>query len=333
MMLKEYTEAFGVSGCEDEIRQMIKNNVEGMGNVSCDTIGNLIVHKAGKGKKVMLAAHMDEVGFIVTRIKEDGRVMIKPVGGINPGILASKRIILGKNRVPGVIGAKPAHLQDEEERRRPVDIKGLFADIGASNREEAEKYLCIGDYGVFDSSYVDMGRFVKSKALDDRAGCAVITKVLKENYNLDLYGVFTVQEEVGLRGAGPASFSIRPEYAIIIEGTICSDTTAPEKDYVTTCGAGPAVSVIDGTSSGDTGFINRIIDTARLSHIPFQYKRGSEGGNDAGKIQSIREGCITASISIPVRYIHSPVSMLFKEDYINTVKLVNLVLKSLEEDK
>lgn len=331
MILKEYTEAFGVSGCEKEIRNVIMSKVDGLGDINIDKMGNLIVHKRGSGKRVMLAAHMDEVGFIITSVKEDGRLMFRPVGGIDPRILISKRVIFGKDGLLGVIGSKPIHLQGADERRTPLDIKQLFIDIGATSKSEALSKVKPGDYATFESEYIDMGDFIKSKALDDRVGCAILSELLKDEYNLDLYAAFTVQEEVGLRGAGAAAFTIEPEIAIIIEGTTCADIAKEEKDYVTSSGQGPAISIMDRTSSASGKLHNRVVETAKLNNIPYQFRRGTVGGNDAGKIHRSKEGCLTQTISVPTRYIHSPISMIFKKDYEDTIKLVRLVLKSLEE--
>jgi endoglucanase len=330
-MLKEYTMAFGVSGCEKEIREVIKTKVETLGETRIDKMGNLIVHKAGSGKRVMMAAHMDEVGFIVRSVKDDGRIIFAAVGGIDPRILISKRVVFLKNSLLGVIGAKPIHLQSADERNTPIDTKELFIDIGASSKDEVLKHVEPGDFAVFESEYVDMGKFIKSKALDDRVGCAVVTEMLRENFNLDFYGAFTVQEEVGLRGAGVAAFAIEPEIAIVIEGTTCADIAEDEKDYVTTPGKGPAISLFDRTSSANGRLLKRIVETAEKNNIPYQYRRGKVGGNDAGRIHRTKEGCLTVTISVPTRYIHSPISMICKEDYDNILKLVKLVLRSLEE--
>jgi putative aminopeptidase FrvX len=330
-MLKEYTSAFGVSGCEKEVREVIQKSVEGIGENRVDRLGSLIVHKKGEGKRVMLAAHMDEVGFILRKICEDGRIKFSTVGGIDPRILISKRVIFGRTKTLGVIGSKPIHLQSSDERTRPVAKDDLFIDIGATSKAEVIKILKLGDYATFESEYVDMGKFIKAKALDDRVGCSVITEVLKEEYNLDLYGAYTVMEEVGLRGAGPVAFAIEPEIAIILEGTTCADIAKDEKDYVTTPGGGPAVSLMDRTSSASRKLLKRIAEIAEQNNIPYQYRRGTVGGNDAGKISKTKEGALAVTISVPTRYIHSPISMIHKEDYANTVKLVKLLLKSFEE--
>lgn len=344
-LLKEYTEAFGVSGCEREIRQAIMKSLPESLETHTDKLGNLITRIKGNGKKVMLAAHMDEVGFIVKYIGGDGRIKFAPVGGIDSRILISKRVVFLKNRVIGVIGSKPIHLQGREEASSPVDFRDLYIDIGADSKEEAMKYVRQGDYAAFDSCYVDMGRFIKSRALDDRVGCAIITELLEDNVtclrdngaclqgdaNIDLYGVFTVMEEAGLRGAGAAAFAIEPDIAIVIEGTTCADIACDEKDYVTTPGMGPAISIMDRTSAANGKFLKKIVEIADKNNIPYQFRRGTMGGNDAGRIHRSKNGCITATISVPTRYIHSPISMINKKDFENTLMLVRLVLECLNK--
>ncbi|SHF23900.1 endoglucanase [Caldanaerobius fijiensis DSM 17918] len=332
-MLKKLTDAFGVSGYEKEVRDVIKDEVKDSGEVFVDKLGNLIVHKKGNGKKVMLAAHMDEVGFIVTAIKDDGRIKFAPVGGIDARILVSKRVVFGRAKVKGVIGYKPIHLQSEGERNDPVNVKDLFIDIGATSKDEVLKSIKPGDYATFESEYVEMGKYIKAKALDDRVGCAILIDILKENYNLDLYCVFTVQEEVGLRGATVAAYKIEPEIGLVIEGTTCADFVKDDKDFVTETGKGPAISVMDSSSITNEKLLNRILKVAEENGIPYQIRRGNVGGNDAGAIHKTKSGIITASISVPTRYIHSPISMVHKDDYEYTLKLVKKVLESIEGEE
>jgi endoglucanase len=281
----------------------------------------------------MVAAHMDEVGFLATKLYDDGRIRFSSIGGIDPRILVSKRVVFGRTGVRGVIGAQPIHLQSPSARNSAVDPKELFIDIGVSSKEEAEKLIKPGDFATFESNYVDMGKFIKSKALDDRVGCAILTELLMDEYDLDLYGVFTVQEEVGTRGAAIAAYAIEPEIGIVLEGTTCADIAEKEMEYVTASGEGPAISVIDKTSSAHGRLLKRIVETAEKDNIPYQYRRGDVGGNDAGRIHRAKEGCITATISVPTRYIHSPISMINKDDYANTLKLVRKVLNSLEGEE
>lgn len=332
-MLKKLTDAFGVSGYEKEVRDVIKDEVKDLGEVFVDKLGNLIVHKKGNGKKVMLAAHMDEVGFIVTAIKDDGRIKFAPVGGIDARILVSKRVVFGRTKVKGVIGYKPIHIQSESERNDPVNIKDLFIDIGATSKDEVLKSIKPGDYATFESEYIEMGKYIKAKALDDRVGCAILIDILKENYDLDLYCVFTVQEEVGLRGATVAAYKIEPEIGLVIEGTTCADFVKDDKDFVTETGKGPAISVMDSSSITNEKFLNRILKVAEENGIPHQIRRGNVGGNDAGAIHKTKSGIITASISVPTRYIHSPISMIHKDDYEYTLKLVKKVLESIEDKR
>ena len=330
-VLKEYTDALSPSGCEGNIRDVIKSKVQNFGDIVVDSMGNLMVHKKGSGKRVMIAAHMDEVGFIVTSICKDGRIKFGTVGGIDPRILVSKRVIFAKNNLLGVIGVKPIHLQDREERGKPIPKKDLFIDIGATSKEEAEKYVKLGDFAAFESEYIDLGETIKAKALDDRIGCFLLTKLLKDDYDFDLYGAFTAQEEVGSRGAGVAAYRIKPDVAIAIEGTTCADIAKDEKDFVTTLGDGPAISLMDRTSSASGKLLKMIINTAEENKIPYQFRRGIVGGNDAGRISRAREGCLTCTISVPTRYIHSPISMIKKKDFENTLKLIKLVLKNIEK--
>jgi endoglucanase len=280
----------------------------------------------------MIAAHMDEVGFIITNIGDDGMLKFRPVGGIDPRILPSKRVRIGSNGVPGILGIKAIHLQEPEERKNAVKIKQMYIDIGAKNKEQAEKVVKRGDYAVFDSEFVQFGQNkVKAKALDDRVGCAILTQLIKEEFPFDFYACFTVQEEVGLRGAEVAAYHVQPDLGIVIEGTTCSDVAGVDDHlHITRMGKGPAISIADRSSYGNKDLVKKFIDTAKNSGLPFQIKEGMYGGNDAGKIHISREGVATAVISVPCRYIHSPSSVMDLEDYHNTFNLVNEFLKGCE---
>lgn len=334
-LLKKLCEAPGVSGDEGKVRDLLKEYIAPhVDEVKIDRIGNLIAYKKGKNsnKKVMLAAHMDEVGFIITNISDDGMLKFRPVGGIDPRILPSKRVKIGPEAIPGILGIKAIHLQEPGERKNAVKMKQMYIDIGASNKEQAQKLVKLGDYAVFDSDFVQFGQNnVKAKALDDRVGCAILAELVKQEFPFDLYACFTVQEEVGLRGAGVAAYHVEPDLAIVVEGTTCSDVVdVDEHLHVTRLGKGPAISIADRASYGNKELVNKLIETAKINSIPFQIKEGIFGGNDAGSIHVSREGVATAVVSVPCRYIHSPSSVMNLDDCNNTFKLINEFLKGCE---
>lgn len=337
MLLKKLTESAGVSGGEQEVRSLIieeiKNKVDDM---YIDKLGNIIAYKKGKKnpeKKVMLSAHMDEVGLIVSSIEDSGLIKFKPVGGIDPRILISKVVEIGEDRVKGVIGAKAIHLQEPQERKKALKIKDLYIDIGSLSKEKTEKLVKIGDYIVFHSNYVEFGNdLIKAKALDDRVGCAILIELLDKEYNFALYTAFTVQEEIGLRGSKVTAFDITPEIALVIEGTTCSDVpgTKPHK-YATQLGKGPAISIMDAASYSDKDISKTLYQLGKENNIPVQYKKTTYGGNDAGSIHLTKEGIRTGAISIPCRYIHSPSSIMNKKDYLACIEVVKLFLDKIEK--
>lgn len=337
MLLEDLTNLNGVSGNEDSIRDYIKNKIENLcDEIKIDKVGNLYGFKKGKNSKisVMICAHMDEVGFVVSGIGDLGCVKFKNIGGIDHRILPGKRVLIGEQKVCGVIGIKAIHQQEPSERSATLPLKKLFIDIGSSTKDETEGNIEIGDYIYFDSQYKEFGKdFVKAKALDDRVGCAIIIEMLKEDYDFNLCACFTVQEEVGLRGAQVATHNINPDICFVIEGTTCSDVpNCDEKDFSTRIGRGPALTFMDRTCITDKKILKFIEMVAKTNKIKVQYKETTTGGNDAGKIQSSGSGVKVAAISVPVRYIHSPTSVMKKQDYNETKKLVKAVLKTIEKD-
>ncbi len=336
-MIKDLTAVTGASGDEYDIREEIRKHIDiDTYEVTTDSIGNLYAVKKGSksDKRVMITAHMDELGFMVTSITDAGMLKIKALGGFDDRVLPSKRVRVGSNKIPGVVGLKPVHLQEGDEKKQNVKMKQLFVDIGCSNREEAEKLVSLGDYVYFDSELVDMGDgIIKSKALDNRTGCGVLIEVLKEKFDFTLQGCFTVQEEVGLRGAGVAAYNLKPDIALVLEGTTCSDMPGEdEHQMVTRLGRGPAVSIIDRHSYSNRRLVGLILETAKDNNIKVQIREGVGGGNDSGKIQTSLEGVPTAMIAIPCRYIHSPSSVMSMDDFDNTVRLVKAVLRRLENE-
>ncbi len=335
MYLKELTALPGVSGDETKVREFILDRLQDhCDEIIADSIGNLIckINASGNSTKtVMLAAHMDEVGLIVSKIEESGFIRFKSVGGIDPRVMISKKVRIGKNGVSGVIGAKAIHLQKKAEREAVPKETDLYIDIGAKDKEDAERVVALGDYCVFDSEYVTFGDgYIKAKALDDRVGCAILLELAQQDirYPFDLYLVFTVQEEVGLRGARVAANRICPDIAIVLEGTTCSDVYGTEeKDYSTKAGKGAVLSIIDRSTYYDKTLTSALCDTAKKHDIPVQYKKTATGGNDAGIIHVSAGGVKTAAISVPARYIHSPSSVISKSDYEAVKRLVSIFLR------
>jgi len=336
MLLKKLTETIGVSGGEHKVRNMIIEEISKKADhIYIDKIGNIIAYNSGiknPNKRVMLCAHMDEVGLIVSNIDKYGLIKFKSVGGLDPRILLSKVVLIGDNLVTGVIGTKAVHLLEEEEKNKSLKIKDLYIDIGTSTKEETERLIKIGDYIGFNTKYEKLGtNLIKAKALDDRVGCAILINMLDRRYDFSLYTVFTVQEEIGLRGAKVAAFNVNPDIGLVIEGTTCSDVpgTAPS-EYATILGNGPAISIMDSASYSDKGIAKALYRIGIDNNIPVQWKKTTFGGNESGVIHLTKEGIRTGAISIPCRYIHSPVSVMDRNDFLNCIKLVELFLENIE---
>lgn len=334
MLLKRLCDAFGVSGAEGEIRDIIIPEIkEYCDDLTVDTMGNIIAFKKGESsdKKVMLSAHMDEVGFIISGITDKGYLEFKKVGGIDTRVIISKNVLVGKNKIPGVIGMKAIHLQSKGEREEVPKVKSLFIDIGAKDKEDAEKHVELGDYVSFATKYADFGDGkIKAKAIDDRVGCYILTKLIKEPVKYDTYFCFTVQEEVGLRGAKVAAYRIKPDIALVIESTTCADVyNVPSQSEVTNLGKGVAISIMDRSTIVNrdyVSFLQKISDG-----INVQYKKTTAGGNDAGAIHQTGTGVLTASLSVPCRYLHSPVGIASKDDILATEKLAKRFLERIDE--
>lgn len=340
MILKELVEADGVSGHEGAVREVLLKAVESSADeYRIDALGNLIAVKYGQGgaegpRRVMVAAHMDEVGLMVTHVDRDGSIRFSPVGGIDSRVVLAKAVRIGDERIPGVIGVKPIHLLESSERERVVQFDQMCIDTGMA-ADEVGRRITPGMYVAFTTSYevLDDGglRTVKGKAFDDRAGCAVLVELLKERYSFDLYAAFTVQEEVGLRGARVAAYAVEPEIAFALEGTVCDDSPK-EKDTspTTRLGAGPALTTRDRSVVCDPRLIRLLVREAEAQGIAYQFKQPGVGGTDAGAIHLQREGVPSAVLAVPCRYIHSPVSIMSLNDFENAVRLMRGALHRLQ---
>ncbi len=340
MLLETLSNARGVSGQELQVREMLTQAVQDhVDDCRVDSLGNLIVTKRARGSRrkpglqVMLAAHMDEVGLLIVHHESNGHLRFSKVGGIDDRVLLSKVVLIGPDKVPGVIGVKPVHLLKSKEREQVMDSESMTIDIGAKTREEAESAVKIGDYATFATEFSEMGNdLVMGKALDDRAGCAALVELIRRDYPVDLYGVFTTQEEVGLRGAQVAAYAIQPDLAFVLETTACDDSPK-DKDVSpgTRLGGGPAITVADKTVIADRRLVHLLIDTAKENHVPFQIKQPMIGGTDAGRIHLSQAGIRSAIVAIPTRYLHSPVSVLSRQDFDSMVALVSRTLPKLAE--
>lgn len=320
----------GPSGNEGPVRRYIREYAKQYADETwVDRMGNLYVHKKGSGPKVMVAAHMDEVGMLIWGAMDNG-LLIYQQGGIDPRVVVSKRVLVGKNEIPGVIGAKAIHLQSQADREHALDHTELFIDIGAKDKADALKYVKPGEGAVFATRFERYGEDrVKSKALDDRVGCAIAMELLKNDYECDFYAAFTVQEEVGIRGAMVTAYNVKPDVALILEGTTANDMPGVEShQHVTRVGSGPALTFMDGGTIVPEKMFNALKKTAREENIPFQLRQGSRGRTDASEIHKALAGCIAGGISVPCRYIHSPNSIASVSDIENAYKLADAFLRT-----
>lgn len=336
--LKTLCALSGVSSFEDEIRGYIRKRVEPYAEeLRIDAMGNLIVFKKGAkatGNKLMLCAHMDEVGLIIKSVTEDGYLKFGCVGGIDRRILLGKRVDIGPNRISGVIGLKPIHLTTPEERTKSPKLEDYYIDIGAKNREEAMAQVELGDFGVFVSDVVEFGnRMLKAKAIDDRVGCAVMVKLLEEDLPMDCTFVFTAQEEVGARGAFGAAFAITPEIALVLEGTTSADTPALKEDrQVCWPGHGPVLSWMDGGTIYDRPLFELLRNLAEKNGLPWQMKHYLSGGTDGQAVQRTKAGVRVTGISAAVRYLHAPSSVCSLSDVEQILALARLFIQAVAAD-
>ncbi|MBQ6947724.1 MAG: M20/M25/M40 family metallo-hydrolase [Clostridia bacterium] len=332
--LKKLTELDGVSGNEQNVRRALIAELEGKIEYTVDRIGNLYAHSTGyfpNDIKLMLTAHMDEVGFMITHITKDGYLKFQTVGGIDDRILPGKAVLVGTKKICGVIGSLAIHLQSKTQREQITEVKDLCIDIGAKSREQAEKYVSVGDLAVFSAPSDDLGELLRGKALDDRAGCSILVDLLKDLPEANFTAVFTTREEVGCYGAMAATQAVKPKYAIVLEGTTASDVgETDEVDQVCAVGKGPVLSFMDNGAIYDRKLLDLACKVARREGIPYQIKQAVAGGNEAGRIQKIGNGCYVLAISLPCRYIHGPVSVASEKDMEAMKKLAAAIIRELK---
>ena len=331
-LLEKLCNLCGAAGREDKVREFILSEIEGHADIRVDNLGNIIADKKGNKRakiKVAADAHMDEVGIIVTHIDDGGFLRFATCGGIEIPVLLGKRFVF-ENGAMGVVCSKPTHLCDAAEKKVLPKLDALCIDIGARDKAEAEKMVSVGETAVFVPNFEKMGNLICSKALDDRVGCAVLIKLLKEEAEYDFTAVFSVQEELGLRGAKVAAFSVNPDAAIIVEGTTAADV--PESsgaNKVCLVGGGAVMSFMDRSTMYDKKLYDDGRRLADQNGIKCQTKSVVAGGNNAGAYHISRGGIRTAAVSLPCRYIHSSSSVASPCDVENVYRLVKLLTEKL----
>jgi len=326
-LIKRLCNASGVSGSEQAIAQIITQEIKDFADIKKDRLGNIIAFKKGKKEaltKLMLCAHMDEVGLIITTITDKGLLKFDTVGGIDPRVIAGKRVFVGKKHIAGVVGVTAMHLVSSVELKSAPSVEKLYIDIGTTTKSEAEKLVSVGDDAVFDSEFIEFGDgFIKAKAIDDRAGCAMLIEMIKSDLQYDTFFAFTVQEEVGSRGAKTATFAIKPEAAIVLEATTAADIPfVDEHKKVCFAGHGPVLSFMDKGTIYDRGLYNLACETAEREGISHQIKLAVAGGNDSASVHITGEGVKTLAISLPCRYLHTASCVIKYSDAVESLKLV-----------
>ena len=342
-LLKELTEAHGISGYEAPVRALVRKHLEPLGELSQDKSGSVICYKPGTETKprVMLAGHMDEIGFMVKHVTKDGFIKFLQLGGWFDQVLLGQRVIVktrANGDVVGVIGARPPHLIPADERAKVVEKKDMYIDVGASSREEVEKIgVRAGDPIVPRADFVKLanGKTYLSKAFDDRVGTALVISALQalqeEDHPNAVYGAVTVQEEVGLRGARTSAWVVDPDVAIILESDIAGDVPGIEADVSDVkLGKGPTVLLYDGSMIPNGKLRDFVIDTAEAAGIPLQLSYVQAGGTDGGVIHQHKTGVPTIVIGVAARHIHSHGAIIHRDDYDHAVELLTAVISKLD---
>lgn len=343
-LLKQLCNACAVSGDEREVRDIVLEQVRPHANeIRVDALGNVLVTQISRSPsrkkrlRVMLAAHMDEIGFMLTHDDGDGIFRFDTVGGIDIRQLAGKPVWVGHDHIPGVIGAKPIHLTTSNERKRTISLDSLRIDIGIGGNSKVN----VGDRATFATTYTRVGPSLRAKALDDRLGVATLIELVKHAPdNIDLLAAFTVQEEVGLRGAQVAAYTFNPDLGIAIDSTPAIDLPGWEGEnegeensyYNTKLDSGPAIYLADSATLADPRLVRHLVDTAETAHIPYQFRQPGGGGTDAGAIHRSRAGVPSISVSIPGRYLHTAAGIARLSDWKNTLALLHNALSTMTPD-
>lgn len=334
-LLKQLTEAVGVSGAEHEVRILIRELIEPhVDEWRVDSMGNLIALKKGTGEldlKVLVDAHMDEVGLIVTGYDSNGTLKFDTIGSFDDRALLGKVVQVGSKKLAGVIGAAPVHLLNATQRRTIMKRDSMRIDIGAKDKDTASAKVKIGERAAFVTEYEELGATALGKAFDDRVGCAVLVELLrKKPFLFDLYASFTVQEEVGLRGAAVVGYDIEPDVALVLECTPAYDF--PNKNDVSpnvALGKGPSLYVMDRGTIQDPRLVAHLTKTASENDIPYQIRQPGGGGTNTSALQKVHGGVPAATIAVPGRYPHTPSMMICLDDYENVIRLTELALRTL----
>jgi len=338
MILKKLSNAFGPSGCEGDVRDIVIKEIQSfVDELIVDNLGNVICKMTARSKKnnplkIMAAAHMDEVGMMITHADGDGFLHFVKVGGIDDRILPTKAVVIGPNKINGVIISKPIHLTTVAERGKVTASNDLVIDVGATGKDEALSKCKKGDYATFATKYRKFGKgMAMGKAFDDRVGCAALIELIKRGpYPFEFRPIFTTMEEVGLRGARVAAFAVKPDVAIVLEATICEDS--PKKvdcSSVTEIGKGPALTLVDRGLIVNRKLVQFAVRQADSIGIPRQFKKPGIGGTDGGAIGMAGEGVPTLPISVPARFIHSPISIIKLSDFKHSVDLTENVMRNV----
>lgn len=338
-LLRRLTEAVGVSGDEGAVRAIVRRETEGFAErIEVDALGNLLAYRTGSGRKrprVLVAAHMDEVGLMIVGADSEGLLRFEVVGGLSAQHLAGKPVWIGRDRLPGVIGAPPVHLVGRDPERREFAADDLRIDIGVDSKEAALERVRPGTWATFSMPFADLGPTIRAKALDDRLGVAALIELVRHPPdNIDLLAAFTVQEEIGGRGARAAALHLDPDVAIALDATPARDLPTwdggENTQYNSRLGAGAAIYIADRATLSHPRLLDLFLATARENGIPHQVRQPGGGGTDAGAIHRVRQGIPSLSLGVPVRYAHTPASIANLDDWRATVRLAWAALNRLD---